>query len=371
MKASNISIGSKCRPTEQVDPRELGRPTFHYIDISSIDRDKKEIVSATEIAVDDAPSRARKLVRRGDVLVSTVRPNLNAVAIVPDEFDGEIASTGFCVLRAKERELKPRLLLYRTMTPDFISGLVSQMKGANYPAVSDREVKESTIPDIPFSEQQRIVEILDQADALRKKRAEADAKAARILPALFHQMFGDPATNPKGWQPEKLGFVIDDTSYGTSVAADPSGQGIPLIRMNNITTSGDLDLSALKYVHLEEGELRRNLLQPGELLFNRTNTKELVGKTGLWRSGIEAVAASYLIRVRIRRDRACPEYVWAWMNVPFLKQQLFDRARRAVGMANINTAELRSLPILVPPRSLQEKFSDLLKHVGVLNLNSA
>jgi type I restriction enzyme S subunit len=80
---------------------------------------------------------------------------------------------------------------------------------------------------------------------LRKKRAEADAKAERILPALFIKMFGDPATNPKGWRQDRLGTVIVETQYGTLVRASENGEGITIIRMNNIDSLGRLDLRDL------------------------------------------------------------------------------------------------------------------------------
>ncbi|MEJ5359223.1 MAG: restriction endonuclease subunit S [Desulfobacterales bacterium] len=179
----------------------------------------KRIATTVDILGSDAPSRARQIVQTSDVLVSTVRPNLNAVASVPEELDGAIASTGFCVLRARKKLLVPRYLFFFTRTEPFVASLLQHVRGANYPAVTDRNVLDVRIPWPPLSEQQRIVEILDQADALRKKRAEADAKAARILPALFYKMFGDPATNPKGWPVKPIGEQIEDIER-----RDPSAQ---------------------------------------------------------------------------------------------------------------------------------------------------
>lgn len=89
------------------------------------------------------------------------------------------------------------------------------------PSMRKTEVERVRIPLPTPSEQRRIVEILDQADALRKKRAEADAKAARILPALFYRMFGDPATNPKGWPTDKLGNLFDVVGGGTPSKSVP------------------------------------------------------------------------------------------------------------------------------------------------------
>ena len=220
----------------------------------------------------------------------------------------------------------------------------------------------------PLSEQRRIVEILDQADRLRRRRADADAKAERILPALFIKMFGDPRTNPMDWRTAPLGDAIVETQYGTSKRANTDGQGVPVLRMNNISSSGEIDLAEVKFVDLDPAELERQLLQPGDILFNRTNSIELVGKTGLWtESEHPAVAASYLIRVRVDRDKVLPSYLWGLMNTPYIKTVLATKARRAVGMANINATELRRFPGMFPRIQCQWDFDTLLGSIRQAN----
>ena len=189
------TIADVCEPAELRDPRQDPAGKFHYVDISGIDRTCKAIAEHHTLSGADAPSRARKAIRKGDVLVSTVRPNLNAVAMVPADLDGHIASTGFCVLRPNRAVIEPRYLFYRTLTPEFVTALTARVRGISYPAVSDKDVKQVEVPLPPLAEQRRIVEILDRADDLRRLRAEADAKVNRILPSLFVRMFGDPATN--------------------------------------------------------------------------------------------------------------------------------------------------------------------------------
>jgi type I restriction enzyme S subunit len=229
-------------------------------------------------------------------------------------------------------------------------------RGPTVHSVDVEKLSQIPVPLPPLSEQRRIVEILDQADALRKKRAEADAKAERILSALFYKMFGDPATNPMGWPTGTLDKIIIETKYGTSARAANNGHGIAVIRMNNITSAGTLDLTDLKYVELDENEEQTLRLEPGDILFNRTNSRELVGKTALWDAAIAAVPASYLIRVRVDQEKVFPEYVWAYMNSRYIKNVLFERARRAIGMANINAQELRGLPFMKPSKERQEEF---------------
>ena len=229
--------------------------------------------------------------------------------------------------------------------------------------VSRGAFRKFRIPLPTLSEQQRCVEILDEVNVLRRKSAEAKEKAQHILPALFIKMFGDPATNPMGWKTGILGDVLSETQYGISTKSDADGTGTPILRMNNIDVCGRVDLSNLKYVVLDKTTLEKYRLASGDILFNRTNSKELVGKTGLWRGEMEAVPASYLIRIRVNQERADPEFIWTLMNSRFMKQALFDKARRAIGMANINARELRSLPIVIPDIGGQEKFGQFSRNV--------
>jgi type I restriction enzyme S subunit len=165
---------------------------FDYIDIASIDREKKTIVGTTLTDAADAPSRARQIVQTNDVLVSTVRPNLNAVAVVPEELNGAIASTGFCVLRSHPERLCHRYLYHWVRSPFFVADMVRKATGASYPAVSDAIIKASMLPLPPLSEQKRIADILDKADSIRRKRQEALNKIETLSLSSYRHQFGHP-----------------------------------------------------------------------------------------------------------------------------------------------------------------------------------
>ena len=259
-----------------------------------------------------------------------------------------------------------KYFFFFTQSTSYKNWVISKKRVAGQPNVNGTEYSSLTFQLPLLREQRRIVELLEQADELRRQRAEADAIAASILSALFYKLFGNPATNSLNWPKTKISSVVTETSYGTSCQSNTNGEGLPVLRMNNITSAGQLNLSDVKHVLLGEGELAKQRLQAGDLLFNRTNTKELVGKTGLWRGQMQAVAASYLIRVRADRAQVLPDYLWAWMNTPYFKQLLFDISRRAVGMANINATELRSMPILVPTLHRQELFAEHLRSLETL-----
>lgn len=187
---------------------EGGNSSIRYIDIGAVSQTEKAITEMQTVQAAEAPSRARQIVKAGDILVSTVRPNLNAVAVVPDDLDGATASTGFTVLRPDERNLSGNFLFHWVRSPAFINEMMKLATGQSYPAVSDKIVKASKIPLPALVEQRRIAGILDQADALRLMRSRALDRLNALGQAIFHEMFGDPRSNPKQIELVPLGKLI-------------------------------------------------------------------------------------------------------------------------------------------------------------------
>jgi type I restriction enzyme S subunit len=224
--APQVQLAQLVEKVTSWNPIKAGsEDNFQYIDLSAVDQDLKRITGARELACSDAPSRARQLVAQNDVLVSTVRPNLNAVAVVPPEQHGATASTGFCVVRAAKNKLDPQYLFQWVKTEHFVSEMVRQATGASYPAVSDKIILNSTIPLPPLPEQRRIAAILDQADALRAKRREALAELDKLAQSIFVEMFGDPVTNPKGLEKKPLASLLKVKSGEFLPASAMAGNG--------------------------------------------------------------------------------------------------------------------------------------------------
>ena len=223
--------------------------------------------------------------------------------------------------------------------------------------LNKEKVQQLPISVPPLAEQERIVKLLDEADELRKLRTQADRRTTTLIPSLFHEMFGDPDTNPFGWPVARAGELMDACDYGTSQKANEEGRGIPVLRMGNVMIDGSLDLEELKTVELGDRELAKQRLQVGDVLFNRTNSRELVGKTGMWDGRFEAVPASYFIRVRFRPNAEHPQHFTTFMNLSSMKRRLAEMARGAVGQANINSKELKSIEFPVPPVKLQGEFA--------------
>lgn len=264
-----VLLGEVLEITCQRDPSDWPTEEFSYIDIGSIDNETKAIVSTRRIVGADAPSRARKVVHRGDIIVSTVRPNLNAVAQIPPDLHESLCSTGFAVLRPSRR-LSSRFLYAFVRSPRFVDYLIAKTRGASYPAVSEMDVLKAALVLPPLDEQERIVKVLDQADELRRLRREADRRTAEFIPALFYDMFGDPATNPKGWPVMALRDVADrfsDGPFGSNLKSSHYTQnGVRVVRLQNIGVGYLIDEDRTYIATEHFGRLRKHECLPGDVL---------------------------------------------------------------------------------------------------------
>lgn len=220
------------------------------------------------------------------------------------------------------------------------------------------EAVEIPLPSLP--EQKRIAAILDRADAIRRKRQQAIQLAEDFLRAVFLDMFGDLVTNPKGFPVGTVRDLVDTANYGSSEKASETEGEFPMLRMGNITYSGAIDFSGLKYVDLSKKDQPKYLVEKGDLLFNRTNSKELVGKTAVYDRDDVAAIAGYLIRVRMN-EKGNSYYVSGYLNSTHGKSTLQNMCKSIVGMANINAQEMQNIQILLPPIEIQNKYAAIFQ----------
>lgn len=299
----------------------------------------------------------------GDVLFAKITPCMeNGKAAIARDLENNIGfgSTEFHVLRAGP-EVLPEWLFYFVRQPSFRAEAKRNFTGtAGQQRVPTAFMQSANISVPVLNEQRRIVDILSRAEGIMRLQRQALDRAKALIPALFVELFGDPATNSKGWPVVTLGDVLSACDYGSSSKAGDDSKGYPVLRMGNVTYAGELDDGDLKYIELDDAEYRKYALQAGDILFNRTNSKDLVGKTGLWNGRYPAIAASYFIRLRVDQAQVTPEYVWAYMNLPYMKRVMFETARGAIGQANINTKELKAFSLPLPALNVQQEFTSRL-----------
>lgn len=176
--------------TNQRDPKKTPLSHFKYIDVSSIEREYLKIAEYKSYQGKDAPSRAKKIVEKDDVIFATVRPTLKRLSIIKEGFSGEICSTAFCVLRVKKDIINPRYLFYTIQRDIFVEELGKIQRGASYPAVTDSDVKGQKIPLPPLYAQQKISDILTAID----KKIEAEENKKKALEELFKTLLNNLMT---------------------------------------------------------------------------------------------------------------------------------------------------------------------------------
>src|SRR5690606_16685459 len=218
--------------------------------------------------------------------------------------------------------------------------------------LSVKGIRAIEIPLPPLHEQKRIAAILDKADAIRRKRQQAIQLADDFLRAVFLDMFGDPVTNPKGWNVVELSTLVDPDdklNYGVVQPGDHEEDGVPLVR------SGDLsdvtpDVSQLRRVSASiDSKHRKSKLKGNEILIACVGT---IGRVG-WVS--EAMIGWNIARAVTRipiREGVNREYVYRYLQSPVV-QGYFERETRAVAQPTLNVGLIAKTPVALPPHNLQ------------------
>lgn len=290
----------------------------------------------------------------GDIILS-IRASIGAKVWADGEY---CLGRGVAALREGPRLAAPYLWHWLSR---YERDLRSKGRGATFLQISRSDIAHMPIVLPPLPEQRRIAAILDHADVLRAKRRQVLAHLDALPQAIFQNMFGAPQHWSGRWPLGTIGDMATSVQYGTSAKAGASGQW-PILRMGNITDAGRIDLSDLKYLDLPPTDVASYSVRPGDLLFNRTNSKEKVGKTAVVRTQRSLAFAGYLVRVRFDNP-AMAEYVSAYLNGAHGRAVRRRMAKAAVNQANINASEMRRIAIALPPGDLVEQFACRLREV--------
>ena len=288
----------------------------------------------------------------GDVLLMSRNPHLRKAGVV--DFEGICSDVSYVCRTKDESVLLQRYLPFIFQTDHFWDFAESNKKGSTnfFLNWSDFEKYEFNLP--PIEIQRELTELLWAAENTKLAYIDLLRQTDELVKSQFIELFGDPETNPFGWRMGTIRDIVSDVRYGSSRKASIDGK-YPYLRMNNITYGGELDLTDVKRIDIPDDEIDRCSVRKGDVLFNRTNSKELVGKTCLYDREELMVLAGFVIRVRVN-EKAIPEFLAQYMNLPYIKELLLSMCKAACGQANINAQELQSIPIYIPPVEAQKQF---------------
>lgn len=257
-----------------------------------------------------------------------------------------------------------------TISPDFLFWfLLSQAlriesmgAGATVKGVTLNDLKRIPVPVPPLPEQCRIVDLLSRAEGIVRLRREAERCAADLIPALFLDMFGDPATNPQGWPVDVLDSVtqiISGATKGRRFDPDEAVE-LPYMRVANVK-DGYLDLTEIKTIAVKRSEVEKYRLLPGDLLLTEGGDPDKLGRGALWAGAIETcLHQNHIFKVRADRTRLLPEYLCELVGSRYGKAYFLRVAKKTTGIATINRTQLGRFPVVVPTLERQQEFSEKL-----------
>ncbi len=321
-----------------ITPAELNEDTFYIMDsIRHITEEGKEKTGLSYLPT-------------GTVILSSRAP-IGKTAIAGCEM---CCNQGFKNLICSDAIYNEYLYFFLKSKTDYLNSLG---RGATFKEISKSIVESIEIPLPEVNQQKEIAEKFKKLEQLISLRKQQLAKLDELVKARFVEMFGTFPANPFRWDTGKIQDVVSDVRYGSSRPAVEGGK-YPYLRMNNITYSGELDLRDTKRIDIPDSELDKCTVRRGDVLFNRTNSKELVGKTCVYNRDELMVLAGFVIRVRVN-ERIRSEVLSAFLNMDFSKRMLIGMCKTAIGQANINAKELQNIDLYIPPIELQDQFVTL------------
>lgn len=302
----------------------------------------------------------------GDIIFGKRRVYQRKVAVA--DFEG-ICSAHAMVLRAKTGAVLPDFLPFFMQSDLFMERALSISVGSLSPTINWKALAAEEFLLPPIQEQARLVEALSAAvnakDTLDDAAHWLSISQLASLDRLMRGMdLGETRQHPQfgrffvGWEPVPLADLLILSQYGLSEEATSSGR-YPMLRMMNVE-AGKVVENDLKYIDLPDTEFQRYQLLSGDVLFNRTNSYELVGRTGIYDLAGEHVFASYLVRLRTNDELLLPEYLTTFLNCEVGRRQVMAFATRGVSQANVNASSLQKVIVPLPPIEHQRKVVELI-----------
>ncbi len=332
------------------------------------DLTSQDLAFTTETITEEGlKNSASKLVRPGTVIIAS-RVGLGKVCInrLPVAINQDLKA-----LVPKNGNIAPRYLMYFLLSQATVleqTGVGATVKGLK---ISDLE--RIKIPFPPLLEQERIVRLLDEAEELQRLREQVDRRTADLIPAIFHERFGDPETNPMKWPGHSLGeLMADGPQNGLYKHSSAYGDGTPILRIDSFYDGRVTDFSRLRRLRLTDDEVARYKLHEGDIVINRVNSPEFLGKSALIPALPEAIVfESNMMRFSLSPKRIDSGYLIHYLQTPTVKRHILSRAKHSINQSSINQEDVKSLSVPLPPPPLQREFATRVVEVRAMETKQA
>jgi type I restriction enzyme S subunit len=304
----------------------------------------------------------RQKIRENDIVIAASSGSIDVVgkaARALTNYEGGFGA--FCKVLRPGSKVDPAYFAHFFRTPDYRRRVSALAAGININNLRNEHLDEMVVPLPPLPEQRRIAEILDKADELRAKRHAAFGQLDTLTHAIFLDMFGDPATNPKGWPESMLLGDAADIVSGVTIGRSLNGKStrtVPYLAVVNVQDR-HLDLSVTKTTEATEEEIQRYRLERNDLLLTEGGDPDKLGRGTLWNDELpECIHQNHVFRVRLQSEELTPLFLNWLVGSQRGKRYFLRSAKQTTGIASINMTQLRAFPLLVPPLPLQHQFAN-------------
>lgn len=367
MEYQEVKFGDICREVKLTTKDPIADGYDKYIGLEHLDSGSLKIKRWGLIA-EDNPTFTR-VFKKGHILIGKRRPYLKKAAIA--EFDG-ICSGDIIVVESSD-SIYESFLIHLIHTESFWDWAVKHSSGSLSPRTKFSLLKEY-VCKVPNKEHisafakkvERLVkleEIYISSSVSLNDLKNIMSYKLMLLDNSFHDLFiGKYPILKENWKLDRLSSVLSDIQYGLSEEMSDQGD-YPVLRMGNLSEGKVID-DNLKYINLDADDLEKYKLHQGDILFNRTNSMDWVGKVAQFELEGDYVFASYLLRLNTN-ERIFPSYLNRYLNLPIIQYRLKAYATPGVSQANINPTSIRNFPILLPPIEEQEKIEKILSKIDL------
>jgi type I restriction enzyme S subunit len=331
---------------EKVDPETSGLE--RYIAGDHMDSDDLRLRRWGEIGSGYLGPAFHMRFKPGQVLYGSRRTYLRKVAVA--DFEGICANTTFVLEPKNAKDLISEFLPFLMQTETFNAFSVKNSKGSVNPYINFSDLARFDFVLPPIDEQVRIVDLFQAIERTRESHREIRGWTDKLVRSLLSDVLN------REWPVVNLGSVAHETQYGLSINASSEGQ-YPMLRMMNIEDGLCVE-NDIKYVDLNDKDFKAYRLVHGDVLFNRTNSYELVGRTGVYELDGDHVFASYLVRIKTNPEKLEPKFLAMYLNSDFGRRQVLAYATRAVSQANVNASNLLRVRLPLPPLDVQQQLLD-------------
>lgn len=282
--------------------------------------------------------------------------------IVP-EYDKQVCSTGFCVLRPQNMVL-PMWVYYCLQTDRFYSYIEPLQKGISYPAVSNDDVRNYVIPLPPLPVQEQICSLLDKMNRVIEAKKEQLKELDNLAQAIFYDMFGDPTINDKGWEKQKIGDCFSYIKNGANIKQDKSQRGLPITRIETLS-NGVFNRDRMGYAGItDKTRYEQYILQDMDLLMSHINSKAYIGRTVLYRKKEGEVFIHGMNLLRLIPLPVLDSVFFCYLTkTDYVKEKIASIRKDAVNQSSFAISDLKKIDIPIPPIALQQAFAEKVEAI--------